>query len=305
LSMLPIEDRAINIPKSKIKRRVSFIDKLKFMVRDEAGNLVPPGPGQCIGLDALPGNHPAIEYLAGRGFDPNQLATQFDASYCVQENPDVFYKKLPGGFKASPQGRVVFFIKQLGVCRGWQARQLDRWQGEYFQMFHPYQNRWVSVAERRGKDLVMLPGFSGSTIGKPDKMLLKQKYAIGLGVEKTTMLMGFDAALRWSKQTGRKTIGIVEGVLDAAKLGPPFCSIMGLTLSTNQAALISNHFERVVAIPDNDVDSENREKFVGSINRNLGSKGVNVNICKLPEGCKDAGEMSFTDVQKFNKRYVI
>ena len=302
LSMLPLEQRLGNIPRSKIKRRISYIDKLKFMVRDENGNLVPPGPGQCTPLDQLEPDHPAIEYVRGRGFEPARLVAQFSGAFCDEENSAIGYKRLPGGFTATPQGRIVFFINQLGVCRGWQARQLDRKIDDRFEMWHPYEKRWAHVANRVEDAWQMLPRYDGELVNKGSTALLKQKYVIGVGVEKSTTLMGFDAARDFQGDT----IGIVEGVLDAARLGPPFCSIMGLCLSTNQAALIANNFRRVIAVPDNDhtpdTDREsNASIFIRAIQDELGSRGVEIDIARVPIRYEDAGALDVAAVANFRK----
>lgn len=294
LQMLPIEQRAIQVMPSSQRRRVSYIDKLRYMVRDANGNLVPPGPGETVPLTELPSDHPAIQYIKGRNFCPKQLVDQFQAAFCTQENADVKYKRLPGGFSGTPQGRIVFFIDQLGVRRGWQARQLDRVEDTRMWLYHPYEQRWVVVAERASpRDAwEVLPAYDGRTMGKAQNALLKQKYVIGVGVEKTVTLMGFDAAIQWnqSRPKSDRVVGLVEGVLDAASLGMPFCAIMGLRLSSNQAALISNHFSRAVCVPDND-NAENAETFLSSISRELGAKGVPYQVHKLADCYKDAGEL--------------
>lgn len=306
MSMLPIEERALNIPKSKIKRRISVIDKLSYMVRDKDGNLIPPPPGEVVPLNELPDDHVAVEYVRNRGFSADALVKQFNASFCIEENENSFYKTLPGGFKATPRARIVFYINQLGINRGWQARCLERRLGNEFQLFHPYKGSWETVAvyDDRGM-LSIVPRFSGSTIGKAPGIILKNKYIIGLGVEKTMALMGFDAALEWSKNTGNKTIGIVEGVMDAARLGPPFVSIMGLRMSSNQASLITNHFDRVVYVPDNDVitDEDKAEIFCKSITEALTPKGIQLEKALPPTGVEDAGAMSQEQVTAFRDKY--
>jgi hypothetical protein len=304
LNMLPIEERALNIPKSRVKRRVSVVDRLKYMTRDEYGNMIPQGPGEFIYLNEIKDpEHPAIEYVTKRGFSAEQLTEQFGAAFCYAENPNLPYKKLPGGFRATPQGRIVFFIKQLGVNRGWQARRLERETGKDVQFLHPYRNEWVTIGEKRNGEMHLLPEFLGSTIGKSPGALMKNKYVIGMGVEKSQTLMGFDAALSWSKETGDKTIGIVEGVLDAARLGPPFCSIMGLRLSTNQASLIANHFERVVYTPDNDRTKKNAEIFCESVESLLAEKDIELVKAPPPVEAEDAGDMGNSQVEIFRHNY--
>lgn len=303
LGMLPIEERALNIPKSKVKRRVSVIDKLKFMERDAAGNLIPQGPGECTPLDQLDDDHPAVVYVRDRGFEPAKLVEQFDAAFCTAENPNRPYKTLPGGFKATPQNRIVFFINQLGVQRGWQARRLERKRNGQLQFLHSYTGEWKTVATDGINGLSIAPEYSGATIGKSPGLILKNKYVIGIGVEKSQTLMGFDAAMKWCEETGNKTIGLVEGVLDAARLGPPFCSIMGLQLSPNQAALIANHFDRVIYVPDNDNNKDNAKLFCSSVEKALNTKDLKLIQAPPPNGVEDAGAMSLEQVEAFKTKH--
>ena len=306
LAMLPVEQRSLNIPKSEVKRRVSVVDKLKYMERDENGNLVPPGPGTLIPLDKLEKGHVARQYVESRGFDPEALVGQFDAAFCVKENTDMFYKKLPGGFRATPQGRIVFKINQLGINRGWQARRIEQTLPSGELMFwHPYREKWVCVGvKNRDGSVKLYDGFHGKHVNKAHNAILKQKYIIGTGVEKTTALMGFDAAYEWAKQENEYTIGLVEGVMDAARLGPPFVSMMGLTLSSNQASLISNHFSKVVYVPDNDFDApEKSEMFCGSIRKWLESKNLELVMATVPNHLKDAGDMKPHEVYEFREKH--
>jgi hypothetical protein len=309
LQMLPIEDRSLNIPKSKVKRRVSVIDRLQFMRRDDAGNLVPQGPGECTPVDALDADHPAAQYLLSRGFNLTVLVKQFGTAWCHTENPNLPYKSLPGEFSATPQGRIVFFIHQLGVERGWQARRLERYKGNELQFWHPYHEQWETVAVKGTNGLSVLPRYSGQTIGKAPGVILKQKYVIGIGVEKSQTLMGFDAAREWCKTNNKKTVGIVEGVLDAARLGPPFCSIMGLQLSTNQSALVANHFDRVIYTSDNDVNTyddgrkDNATLFCESVESVLRSKNIELVKAPPPPDAEAAGDMSVEQVKTFKEKY--
>lgn len=311
LAMKPLEDRMPNIPKSKIRRMVSAVDYTEFYEEDEHGNLVPPGPGETVPLSGLGPEHPAIEYLMNREFDPAALETQFGACFCTKENPKLFYKRLPGGFAVTPQGRIVFKINQLGATRGWQARRLERWThgGKFLEYWHPYRNRWVTIGmkdDNTGK-LVLLKEMEGTPLGMTRDVILKNKYNIGLGVEKHNMLMGFDAAWEWSKQTGNRTIGIVEGVLDAARLGPPFVSIMGLKMSMNQGALVRNFFDRALVVPDVDPDPEKRKLFLEAVDAVLTSHGFPVEVLELPGGgkggVKDAGDLTAAQAKRFREKY--
>lgn len=301
LSMLPLEERLPNIKKS-IKRRVSYVDYTRFLDKDENGNLIPAGPGEVVPLTDLPEDHPAIHYIRARDFTPKQLVEQFSAAFCIKENPRLKYAALPGGFCRTPQGRIIFYVEQLGAKRGWQARQLELDKDGYRYLWHPYKNEWVAVAKLDNSNKpTILPEYDGRVCGKGTNVVLNNKYIIGLGVDKTNMLMGFDAALDWAEYTSNETIGIVEGVFDAARLGPPFVSIMGMSMSSNQGALVKNFFRRAILVPDNDTDSSKREKFLADAKDVL--SGLEIIESTLPAGIKDAGDLSVEETGELRKKW--
>ncbi|MDV7396140.1 toprim domain-containing protein, partial [Arthrospira platensis SPKY1] len=110
-----------------------------------------------------------------------------------------------------------------------------------------------------------------------------------------------DAALDWAEDTGNETIGIVEGVLDAARFGPPFVSIMGMSMSSNQGALAKNFFRRAILVPDNDADSSKREKFLADAKDVL--SGLEIIEGLLPKGVKDAGDLSVEKTKELRNKW--
>lgn len=87
-----------------------------MVVRQVTGDIVRRNtepPGKIVGFDSLPAYHPAAEYLAGRGFDPLRLTTDFRVGVCTEPQYDRFYLM---------KGRIyipVMFNRQLV---GWQGR---------------------------------------------------------------------------------------------------------------------------------------------------------------------------------------
>ena len=69
-------------------------------------------PGTVIPLDALPPDHPAAAYLAGRGFDPAELARLYGVGFCDRAD---------AGYRAA-EGRIIVPVEADGVPVGWQAR---------------------------------------------------------------------------------------------------------------------------------------------------------------------------------------
>lgn len=74
-------------------------------------DLVDP-PGAVIALRDLPRNHPAVQYLAVRGFDPMVLSDLFGVGYCEEAAP--LYPLM--------QGRIVIPVYTKGKYVGWQGR---------------------------------------------------------------------------------------------------------------------------------------------------------------------------------------
>jgi hypothetical protein len=103
LSMVPLSERGYDVKSEVLKIPRCNID---FMERDPNGAWIPKGPGTVIPVFKLPNYHPAQQYLRSRHFDAETLWEQFRLSYCVHERKDVFYSRMLGGFKKSPQGCV-------------------------------------------------------------------------------------------------------------------------------------------------------------------------------------------------------
>lgn len=72
-------------------------------------------PGLVQGLDELPATHPAVRYVASRGFDPAGLARDFGVGYCLDATDDC----------QPALHRLVIPVRLNGRLVGWQARRLD------------------------------------------------------------------------------------------------------------------------------------------------------------------------------------
>ena len=137
-----------------------------------------------------------------------------------------------------------------GVCRGWQARILEmKMRGSDGRMYHWCYNstreEWTPVKVRMDDTVNGLETWQlvhGLTKWDPPK------YMTGPGTRRNLCLMGYDAAER----AGKSWIGITEGPLDAARLGPPFCAALGKSFSEAQADLCKPFDEVVVAYQNDD-----------------------------------------------------
>jgi Toprim domain-containing protein len=262
----------------------------EYLELDARGNRVPKSPGECQLLTELPPEHPAIEYCKYRGFEPEQLVTQFRASFCSKERDDLHWRPLPGGFAATPQGRIVFFMDQNGIQAGWQARilEMDRKHSKYY--LHPYEGRWVAVQQRLTveQDWTPMPGFEDWD---------PAKYLLAYGTKRNAAVMGLDAAIAFNKLHGGSWCVLCEGPLDAARFGAPAIAVMGKHLSEMQAKLISDNFSQVIFVGDNDEAGKSlRQKVFDRLGAHPGLKLL---LADLPLRFKDAGDMKPFEAKHF------
>ena len=127
VSMPTLDQRGIEYRPEVVPPQVG--PNMDLLEPDGKGNLIPKGPGEVVPVTSLAEDHPAMIYLSSRQFEPMALWQQFRCSYCTKENPNLYFRRLAGGFRASPQGRLIFFADQHGVQVGWQARILEMVDG--------------------------------------------------------------------------------------------------------------------------------------------------------------------------------
>jgi hypothetical protein len=281
-AMRPLAERGIEY-KAEVAP-MSAGPNMDLLEKDETGALVPKNPGRTIPVVELGRNHPAIVYLASRHFDPEALWRQFRCSYCQEENPDLYYRKQPGGFRVTPQGRLIFFGYQGGARMTWQARILEMEDGNDKYFYHPYKRQWVHVLSRPDARAKWAPR-EGYEDWDP------AKYFTAPGTRRNSIVMGYDAALGFNaeKSLHNRWCMIMEGPLDAGRLGAPAMAILGKHLSENQASLLEDAFHRIVALKDNDAAGE---KSAESIKKQFATRNVLLSFLTLPDKIKDPGELS-------------
>lgn len=275
------------------------------LVDDGKGNKVPRPPGKVISLVDLPEDHHARTYVEQRGFSCSDLVYQFDASYCFEEHPEqpaangssgYGYRRLGGDWKDTPQGRIIFNIDIYGVRKGWQARIIDTVHEGWKFYWHPYRNEWegMEYLDNDGNWVLREPYASMVPRWNPSK------YRTAKGCHRNSALMGFDAAVRWNSDRGDDSVVfVVEGPLDAARIGPPACAILGKTISYNQAKLLRT-FRRIVFVPDNDDAGKTSLLKAQSI---FGSLNMDYEICEVNPRYKDIGAMPKDQADLLLSRY--
>lgn len=109
-----------------------------------SGKMCPPPPGEVTSLLDLPVEHPAIQYLLHRNYNIEELHKQFCISFCTKEYPmgekNIFYRRMPAGWKDTPQHRIIFYSMVDGAPMSWQGRLIEKEtdEGRNRYMLHPY-----------------------------------------------------------------------------------------------------------------------------------------------------------------------
>ena len=291
-----LEKRGLSNISSKIIEAATL--KTQSLVDDGKGNLVPMDPGVVVPITALPTHHAAVAYLRDRGYDLDLLYKQFKCSFCTQERPEqpekgIFYKRLPLDFKDTPQGRIIFYSFINGVQVGWQARIIDRVEDNIKYYLHPYKNNWVAAEQKNAETgkWEAIPGIeielNGYTIHwKP------AKYKTAFGMARNETLMGVDAAVEFNKKLGLKkhTAFVVEGPLDAGRIGPGAVALLGKYMSERHADLLVSKFKKLVVVADNDKAGK---EMATRIKQLMSERLVELNFVDIPDQYKDVGEMTY------------
>ena len=292
LKMPPIDQRGF----SKYDHgTVTVTDTRNSLVEDEKGNLIPDVPGDTVPLSSLPADHPARIYLAQRQYRIEDLEQQFSAAFCTKEAPESsdkgrFYKRFAGGFRDTPQNRIILFGYAMGVRKIWQARYIELADATHRYILHPYSNELVAVSQRgEGGRWQPMPGYTKDVFDPA-------KYKTAFGGKRNETVMGFDAAVAWNEVRGRSrqnsVVAITEGPLDAARLFPygPAVAVLGKHMSHNQAALLCSKFGKFVLVGQNDDASqlEAMPKWVFALNE----FNPEIKHSPVPTDVKDVGELS-------------
>lgn len=291
----PLEQRGLPNISSKIIAAAT--QRSQSLINDGKGNMIPRNPGEVIPIIDLPPFHPAVEYLRNRGYNLQSLYKQLNCSFCVSEHPEdqeagIFYKRLPLDFKDTPQGRIIFYSFINGVQVGWQARIIEKVEDGYKYYLHPYTNSWVK-AEYKDADTnkwLPLPGIEIRGTGY-DLLWKPSKYKTAFGMMRNEALMGVDAAVEFNKKFNikRPTAFLVEGPLDAGRIGPGGIALLGKYFSDRQGAILASRFKKIVIVADNDKAGMELRAQAKEVMRD---KLVDLVFAEVPPEYKDVGEMT-------------
>lgn len=303
----PLADRGIPNVNSTVVSAGS--QRTNSLEDDGKGHMVPIGPGTVTPIIALPPRHPAVEYLINRQYDLPSLYKQFECGFCTDEQPEslekgIYYKKLPLDFRDTPQGRIVFFAYINNVRVGFQSRIIDKVEGIIKSYWHPYRNNWVEVEYKHPGTGKWEPIPGVEVMGQGYDLLWKpSKYKTAFGMPRNEVLMGVDAAVLFNVATAQKkpTAFLVEGPLDAGRIGPGGVAMLGKYLSERQADILTRKFKRLVIVADNDAAGQEAKQRIKTV---LSSRNTEVVFADVPKGYKDIGEMPPAEANLFAINYL-
>lgn len=279
LAMSTITERFPDIRTSfSLVNGAGSADKLDHWEDDPiTGKKCPPPPGKVIPIHELPSGHPAAEYLLKRGYDLKRLYDQFRVSFCTEEYPHgkngIFYRKMPGGWKDTPQNRIIFYALHGGVPMTWQGRFIERESPDGLQKYalSPYRPPlgdlvWDHVATRSNAKAPWMPIAPFDELDDEGQLRWKpSKYRTAKYSERE--LMGWDAAIARAQADPDdiKWCVLNEGPLDAARWGPGGIAVIGKSISAANAIKVVQHFHIVFTGFDNDTAGKEATRKVASI----------------------------------------
>ena len=282
----------------------------------ESGVMVPPPPGEVIPITELSEAHPAVEYLLGRGYNLQKLWEQFRCSFCIEEYPEgqngIYYRKMPGGWKDTPQHRIIFYSLIKGVPMTWQARypELISEDGLNKYLLHPYRgspdddprggytrNPFImdQVATRANPQSAWIPVSPFDETNQEGTLRFQpSKYRTAKYSQR--QMMGWDAAVKRASDdpSPHKWVVLCEGPLDSARVGPGGVALIGSSISPDNAEKVASSFHIVFTAFDEDRAGKGATEKVGRML--MGSKCraplIQLTIpLPIPSG-KDIGEMT-------------
>ena len=250
-----------------------------------------------------------MEYMTGRGFSVAELEDQFRCRFCTREYPygekQIFYRKMPGGWKDTPQHRVVFHSMVDGAPATWQARVLEKVSADGLTklMLHPYSggffpganlpavlravksepydgdicvihdpgrqgywcHRWSATATRANQESPWIPMPPFDEERGGSLRFRPSKYRTAK--YSSRQMMGWDSAMdRAAKDTDPvKWVVLCEGPLDAARVGPGGVALIGSSISVENAAKVVKNFHLVFLGFDSDKAGKDATKRVHDV----------------------------------------
>lgn len=293
LSMSTISERHPDIhSRAEVAGGGSDDRESNWIIDPGSGVLCPPPPGKVTPIIEMPKASAAVWYLEHRGFDIQRLWEQFRCSWCYEEHPEkqnnVFYRRMPGGWRDTGQSRLIFYGLHNGAPLTWQARYPEYTTEDKLNKYalNPYTLQWDHVATRAAGHQSWFPVSPFDQVNETGSLKWSpSKYRTAPHGYRD--MIGWDAAVANPDHHGFRWCVLCEGPLDAARVGPGGLAIMGKSLNAEKAAKVAAEFHIVFTAFDNDTAGrEATEKISRTL---LGAKLRNpmtqlVQQLAIPEG---------------------
>ncbi len=88
----------------------------------------------------------------------------------------------------------------------------------------------------------------------------------------------------------KPTVCVVEGPLDAARIGPGAVALLGKYMSERHADLLVRKFKKIIVVADNDKAGQEMAKRIKEL---MSERGMEVVFIDIPEQYKDVGDMPY------------
>lgn len=214
--------------------------------------ITPELPAGTVPIIDLPGDHPAAQYLLGRGFDIQKLWDDFQIGFSEGSR---FPQPAIGPRIVIPIVDPFTKPGERPTLLGWQARQIP---------------------------------------GLPSDLHSEAKYLTMQGFRKSHELY---TAIQGPLLD---VLFIVEGVTDAWRIGRPAVALLGKAASSRQIDRLVEigQFSRLIFVAlDQDAQPE-QQQLVDKLRERFARLDVDTQVLAfdLPEGCKDIGECTQTDI---------
>lgn len=194
-----------------------------------------PKPGSCARLDILKEDHPAIQFVLGRNFDPDELAKKYGVSYCYSST------------LRFARNRLIIPILEREKIVGWQSRylgdvpkQADIPKSGASGCVSDIIGTGIGFIVKVDKHEYYMPKGSMPTVKIGESVSAGSalavpvpKYWTAPGTPRNTVLYNLDRARRYPY------VIVVEGPLDAIRIGGPVIATLGTSVTALQQRRIA------------------------------------------------------------------
>ena len=236
----------------------------RSLFKTQKGDLdwIPKPPGCLIPASQMPQDCPGRLWLEHRGFhDVEALERHVGLAWCPWARADYPVRQSKFGFPVTPAGRLIFqmhrspgLMTQRGCrtldpaqteCFNWQAALLVRRFPDYADVWNPETETWEVVG-----DLTTDEGKEAFD----EWLKAARKYLFPRRSQSNQTLFGYaeSVACDLKDRFGNRVCFLTEGVLDAARLGPPAVALGGKFLAHDKCVLLREKFGRLILVPDAD-----------------------------------------------------